>query len=671
MIAGAQPLVPGVRFNWSMARVRLRWIAVLVAVVSLQALAAAASAGAVSVSWSGPTLVDHQAPFAVPAPLGPPTKLTNLLGGAIAPAAISCASDSFCALVAPAAPKLLTSRTPALGTGAWQETSVPYDLEKIDCVSARLCVGVAGGAVEVSTNPTAGAAAWRTFFVPAGDEITSIACASAHVCTAAGEDDRNDGIALTTTKPTGGRRAWRLRTLPRGPRTDYGFSNVSCPSVHLCVIAAGEVVTSRAPTSAHPHWRLADVPVREDMTCPNVRLCVDVTGGSIISSTNPAGGAGAWRTTSPTGSTDTTPSVACASAQLCVAVDGSDNVLSSTDPAAGAGAWKLVNLGIGYTGLTGISCVATGGCLAVDGNGGVAYDSNPAAPYGTWTRKQLPLYSITAVSCAPGLCAASGDAHVPLSPPVVATLSASGYAQADIPMDEGIDAISCPSASFCVGGDATGVAVSAGAGGSGVTGTWTNDAITTPPSCSKYGCNYDGITAVSCPTEQMCAATDGRSLWVSSDPTGGAGTWVKSTLPAAGILAISCPTASTCVVAGADSVFSTTDPGGGAPTWTALTVPQITVPQPPLGPIPIAPPSIRIDSLSCATASACVAVDGTGGYALAGNPAGGTWTAIQLDYPTSPLIGPRSLTGVSCETTGLCVAVDGLGEAFVGQLSGE
>lgn len=80
---------------------------------------------------------------------------------------------------------------------------------------------------------------------------------------------------------------------------------------------------------------------------------------------------------------------------------------------------------------------------------------------------------------------------------------------------------------------------------------------------------------------------------------------------------------------------------------------------------------MQISSLSCPTTHACVAVDSAGGYALVGDPTGGTWSASRLDFSQGlPGDPPDLVTGVSCEPTGRCVAVDGVGNAFLGTLTG-
>lgn len=123
-----------------------------------------------------------------------------------------------------------------------------------------------------------------------------------------------------------------------------------------------------------------------------------------------------------------------------------------------------------------------------------------------------------------------------------------------------------------------------------------------------------------------------------------------------------------CMIVSATTVEATTDPTDSTPHWTVISLPtiQIATTAPPGGPVPP-----FISGVSCASTTACVAVDRQGGYAFVGNPMSGTWTATKIDYGRlNPVIGPPSLTGVSCAPSGQCVAVDGLGFAFIGQISG-
>ncbi len=107
------------------------------------------------------------------------------------------------------------------------------------------------------------------------------------------------------------------------------------------------------------------------------------------------------------------------------------------------------------------------------------------------------------------------------------------------------------------------------------------------------------------------------------------------------IASISCPSASLCVaVSRSNRVFSG-DPLSGA-AWSARAVSGAGA----------------LDSVSCASVSLCVAVDESGEVASSTDPAAGAWTSA------SAIDGGRALSGVSCPTTALCVAVDRSGNAL-------
>ena len=128
---------------------------------------------------------------------------------------------------------------------------------------------------------------------------------------------------MTSIDPTGGAGVWTVTHIAAG-----GFSGVSCPSASLCVAVGAHGVTS---------------------------------------STNPAGGAGAWssqESADPDGySFDR---VACASPSLCVATESDGKIAESGDPTGGAGAWTGTKEVDGTEGLAGVSCPSESLCFATD-----------------------------------------------------------------------------------------------------------------------------------------------------------------------------------------------------------------------------------------------------------------------------------------------------------------
>jgi PASTA domain/Divergent InlB B-repeat domain len=102
---------------------------------------------------------------------------------------------------------------------------------------------------------------------------------------------------------------------------------------------------------------------------------------------------------------------------------------------------------------------------------------------------------------------------------------------------------------------------------------------------------------------------------------------------------VSCPSASLCVAFDAlGNVVTSTDPTGGSSKWSAGKVDTALNSQP---------------QVSCGSTSRCVAVDQAGNAMRSTNAAGGasTWSA-----PAK--IDDDGLSGVSCPSSSLCVAVD-------------
>ncbi len=155
------------------------------------------------------------------------------------------------------------------------------------------------------------------------------------------------------------------------------------------------------------------------------------------------------------------------------------------------------------------------------------------------------------------------------------------------------------------------------------------------------------ITSVSCPTASFCAAAAGSfDLLTSTDPTGGAGAWLRTPTPTGtNARAVSCPDASLCVaVDNNGDVLESTDPTGGTGAWTVT---------------PIGPTDDFMLAVSCSSPSLCVASDDNGNLFVSSNPTGGSsaWTTDHVD-------GTAFITSVSCVAGPLCVAVDNAGNAI-------
>ncbi len=333
-----------------------------------------------------------------------------------------------------------------------------------------------------------------------------------------------------------------------------------------------------------------------------------------------------------------------------MAVDANDQVLTISVPAHGAARLEAVNLGQGNTVLGGVSCLPSSGCTAVDDGGRELSSTTPSNPQ-SWVLRHTGAASFNKLSCTPALCLADGGSSV--------TVLRSGVAPRSFvigPADvyQGPGQVSCTNAGLCIVADSEGgVHVSTNP----AAGSWQTTLLGDAPQCEKVACSYDGISSVSCATPELCLATDGHSVWTTTNPWGEVAAWQRSPAPdAAGIEVISCPSVRMCVGISPGAAFVTRDPADKAPQWNKTPLPA--VPSAGAWQSDLERPS----GLSCPTEQACVAIDSLG-YSFAGNPSGGPWTAQKLDYAGN---SPPSLTGVSCEPTGACAAVDGEGRAFVG-----
>jgi hypothetical protein len=664
---------------------------------------AAGGASASTINWAAPVLVDHQQPFATTPsiqnvacpsahlcvglqPEGVVTS-TNPAGGAAAWhatsflgirgytgdvfGALTCAPNTHFCAAADEGGDLMTTTNPAGGEGSWKLTRLPgASMDSLSCPTAKLCFATDGEEVAFSKSP-AKASAWRAVPIYPSGSLDSISCPSAHFCAATASGSITAAI-LTSANPTGGPRAWHATHFPYD-QTNFAFSDVSCPSLRLCVAsdAWGNIFTSTHPQRRGWRWtrppRVGGFQLdARTLSCPSTRLCVSVSVREIASSTNPAGGGRTWKISPLPTQLDGAATVACAPS-LCVAGDSGDNLLLSRTPGAGAVAWGRFNLGQGYNTLESIACPSAGLCVAGDNAGNIVSSTNPRG--GVWSAQALPAsstggrYSVASMSCpSQSFCAAVSYSSILTSTdPTGGQTAWTATTLANV----GMTSVSCPSPNLCLAGGTDG-SILTSADPTGGPSTWTSQQLGQPPVCDKYGCNDDSIEAVSCASAQLCSATDGPNLWVSTDPGATGATWTKSQMPrSSGVL--TCPSDNLCVSANVEEIDATTNPSSPSPTWTVTHLPRVT------GPGGFGQVSTGfVSSISCLSTQLCVAVDKVAGYAFSGNPTDpSSWTATKIDTPLPGLnLGPIGLTGVSCAPSGPCFAVDAAGKVVVGQVTG-
>jgi hypothetical protein len=306
-------------------------------------------------------------------------KLTGCAGNFTA---LTCSSTKLC-FAADLWGAIFFSRRPAGGAAAWHgvRPKKSFNLAAISCPSAGLCVATRPGYAITSARPTAGASAWHARLVnaPGVNTPTAITCPSVSLCVAGD----TTGNLITSSRPEGGSRAWGFGHVVDGP-----ISAVSCPSTSFCVASSARgVLTSHRPAGGASAWKLSSGPQLSGISCPSTSLCVAFGGNQILTSSDPAGGASTWTVqyTGPgspcyhCGLVGLIRGLSCPSTTLCIAVDADNHVLSSTDPAGAAGAWTSTQVG---SPGSGVSCPTVSFCVISAGQS-VLTSTNPAS--GQWT----------------------------------------------------------------------------------------------------------------------------------------------------------------------------------------------------------------------------------------------------------------------------------------------
>jgi hypothetical protein len=350
-------------------------MAVILALSTLGVRPEAASAATDPLSWSAPVRIEQS----------PEVPLM----------ALSCPFASLCVAV-DLNGNVLTSTNPTGGASAWttalvDEGSGPLSsvLNSISCPTTTFCVGTdTGGNVVVSTNPTGGASAWTTTNVTSS--LDRVSCPSSTFCAAISYS----GDVLTSTDPTGGVAAWHAASIDAG----NGLTSIACASAALCVAVDfhGNVISSTNPTGGASAWSTPEEiaalanetpePLNE-VVCPTTSFCAATDGydylsyegysiGNVVVSTNPTGGASAWRLSPVIAGSPTTTGglfhIACPLAGYCLTTDLSAQVLT-VESSGETFAWTTANIeSVNYSRtVSGIACPSTELCIAVDTEGNV------------------------------------------------------------------------------------------------------------------------------------------------------------------------------------------------------------------------------------------------------------------------------------------------------------
>ena len=327
---------------------------------------------------------------------------------------ISCPSESLCVAVGGREGTLAFSQNPTGGANSWHTTKLEYPvgpgktcvegepdceppsgaLQAVSCASESFCaLTTYDGWIFVSTDPTGATDAWSPMnsngkSQKGANHLISISCPSPSFCAAVsgGSNNSNGGRVLTSTNAFAGQ--WQTAQL--GDQLD--LRSISCSTPSLCVAAArgGRLFTSTDPTGGPGAWRSVATPAGsgdlEGASCVSTVLCaVGNMTGNILTTTSPSAGAEAtWSAANAGGSVQIT-GVSCPTADACLAVDNNGDVMTSTDPTGGGSAWHFENLipfkpnGQPHNALFGASCASTLLCTLVGGESRVFTSTDPFA----------------------------------------------------------------------------------------------------------------------------------------------------------------------------------------------------------------------------------------------------------------------------------------------------
>jgi PQQ-like domain len=418
--------------------------------------------------------------------------------------------------------------------------------------------------------------------------------------------------------------------------------SVSCPAANLCVAGgASSVLTSSDPTGGAGAWSIAHLEGDygfAGISCPSVELCVDVGGlGEVLTSTDPAGGAHAWSEADvdpKRGEGEGLTGVSCPSVHLCVLSGYNGDVLTSTDPTGGASAWTKTDV-YGLREISSVSCPTERLCVAVTEEGDIVTSTDPTGGTSAWTLSKVDNHTLEDVSCSSeALCVVIDNFGYALTS-TDPTGGTSAWSAARI-SDEPIEHVSCVPSGLCVVlGNENEVFFSTDPTG-GVS-AWSATPVDIPYEYSLNGvsCSPDGSVCV-------LADSDGGVI-ASTDPMGGESAWAVTELPVGrnSLYGVSCASIRLCVgVDDAGNVLSTVDPDTTRASWDSAHV-----------------DANKLAGVSCPSVGLCVAVDGSGGVLSSTDPAGGAgaWHLVDVD-------GSIPLLGVSCASASLCVATDWHGD---------
>ena len=522
--------------------------------------------------------------------------------------------------------------------------------------------------------------------------LKQVACPAAGSCVAVGSASTlSDGALGVIETLSGGTWSLRVAPVPAGAgtpgtgRQSVSLLSVSCPADGSCVA----VGTYR--DTANYVWPLVETLSSGTWSATTGALPADA-------GTDAGGDANA-----------TLPSVTCPAAGSCVAVGSYENTSAATTgliDTLTAGNWSAIKApvpsgaGAGTESLSVVSCGSAASCAAA----GTYPDASAhtqglfdALASGSWSATAAPLpgdaaanpaVHPNAVSCpAAGACVVAGTYTSSTGTAAVLDTLASGTwsgTRAPVPSGAGtgnqaLKGVACTSSTSCV---AVGSYPDAANRTTALidtlaSGTWSATAGPEPANAGTDGGGTQNstLTQVACPAAGSCVAVgsyeDSSAFTWGLIDTLSSGTWTATVGPepanagtdgagtqSASLSSVACASSTACVATGTYKDANPRTEGLidvlSSGTWSGT--------EAPLPASPPADPDISVQSISCTSATWCVAVgfteDGAAhGWGLIETLSLGTWTATVAPEPANGGTTLGYLESVSCPSTGSCVAV--------------
>jgi hypothetical protein len=305
-------------------------------------------------------------------------------------AAASCPSASVCVAIGNRN-LVASSPNPTGDVGAWGIVQ-PVEDERCEdnrkrCESGgEISGGTPGGPPIALLQP------WQS------RKVTDVSCPTVDFCAAT----THQGFVYTTHNPLGSAGAWKVTDLDgEGPNTH--LKSISCTDPSFCVAVSaysntgGRILSSANPDGGAAAWQEADLSPGENgldlraVSCGTRDYCIAVDHeGQMVRSANPLGPASSWVSLGTPGGPGSLNSIECVGIALCVAGNASGNLISTGDPADPHPEWHEVSGG-GSVPVTDVSCPDAAHCLAVDNNGDTITSTDPTGGPGSWVREnQIP-----------------------------------------------------------------------------------------------------------------------------------------------------------------------------------------------------------------------------------------------------------------------------------------